>query len=811
MLLMRSLALASALSFACLSLAQDPVSTESYLRPPRMIEEAVMAPWQKNRSITYLSPDRTRYLLLPRAPLADISQMAKRYLNLGGIQIDPVASRQRTLTTRSSDGIIVVDLRTKAETPVALPTGLRVTDAVWSPDSKHIAFFAHYPDRTEVFVADPSNGKSRSISRSPALPTLSSTIEWVEDGRSIMTVLAPDGRKPAPNPKDVADSPRVQVSDDKPTRIRTYAGLMETPFEQDLLVHFGTGQLAKIDVQSGRVTPFRKPALIEAFDPQPDGKFCRVTLMEKPFSYLYPASMFPEREVVWDESGQEKLQIRKRALPEPPTATPAPAPGGRAGGQAAATNEKRSYAWHPSGLGLVYMKADGAGANLKDRVVLWKAPFGENDTEVLYESGTRIGSVRFGPDGKTLFITQTVEGKNRLSVVKPGGTPITLLETKADDDPIDLLTTVGPKTGTVVRLSTDGTTAYLSGSKIAEDPMKQAPQPFIDKVDLATGKREQIWQSNVDVYETASGLDDDLKELLVVRQSFSMVPQTYLVTRGAGETALTDNKDYVPDLTQARREYFTVTRNDGFKFRVKVTLPSWHVPYAKSPAFFWFYPGEFSTQAEYDRSLRRTNINTFNQVGGSNKAIMLRAGYVLVEPDCPIVGPATRMNDAYVPQLRNNLAAVIDELDRRGYVDRTRLAIGGHSYGAFSTANAMVHTPFFKAGIAGDGNYNRLLTPFGFQSDQRQIWEVRETYLSVSPILYADQMTGALLMYHGIDDQNMGTDPQNSELMFAALEALGKPAALYMYPYEDHGQIAKETVLDQWARWVAWLDKWVKK
>ena len=228
------------------------------------------------------------------------------------------------------------------------------------------------------------------------------------------------------------------------------------------------------------------------------------------------------------------------------------------------------------------------------------------------------------------------------------------------------------------------------------------------------------------------------------------------------------------------------------------------------PAFFWFYPSEFQNQAEYDKPFKRFNKNLFNGMSASNKAILLRAGYVLVEPDCPIVGPKERKNDEYVPQLRNNLAATIDELDRRGYIDRYRLAVGGHSYGAFSTANALVHMPFFKAGIAGDGNYNRSLTPFGFQSDERQIWEARETYINVSPILFAEQMTGALLMYHGIDDQNMGTDPINSERMFAALEALGKPAALYMYPYEDHGQIAKETLLDQWARWIAWLDKYVK-
>jgi dipeptidyl aminopeptidase/acylaminoacyl peptidase len=190
--------------------------------------------------------------------------------------------------------------------------------------------------------------------------------------------------------------------------------------------------------------------------------------------------------------------------------------------------------------------------------------------------------------------------------------------------------------------------------------------------------------------------------------------------------------------------------------------------------------------------------------------LLITQGYAVVQPDAPIVGPSGRMNDNYVNDLRNNLSAVIDELDRLGYIDRSRLGIGGHSYGAFSTVNAMVHTPFFKAGIAGDGAYNRTLTPNNFQSERRDLWEARDTYLSMSPFLYADHLTGNLLMYLGAEDQNVGTDPTNSLRLLHALQGMGKTAALYIYPYEDHGQVTKETILDQWARFTAWLDLYVK-
>jgi dipeptidyl aminopeptidase/acylaminoacyl peptidase len=241
-----------------------------------------------------------------------------------------------------------------------------------------------------------------------------------------------------------------------------------------------------------------------------------------------------------------------------------------------------------------------------------------------------------------------------------------------------------------------------------------------------------------------------------------------------------------------------------------VNLPQNFVAGSKPPAIFWFYPREFTDQDSYDRPDRTFNKNTFPNFGSRSMEFFTRLGYAVVEPDSPIVGAQGAMNNNYVHDLRNNLAAVIDELDKRGLADRTRLAIGGHSYGAFSTVNAMVHTPFFKAGIAGDGAYNRTLTPLGFQSERRDLWEAPNVYLNMSPFLYAQNLTGALLMYHGYADQNVGTDPDNSIRLYHALNGLGKTTALYMYPLEDHGPASRETLLDLWARWAAWLDKYVK-
>ncbi len=292
----------------------------------------------------------------------------------------------------------------------------------------------------------------------------------------------------------------------------------------------------------------------------------------------------------------------------------------------------------------------------------------------------------------------------------------------------------------------------------------------------------------------------------------TQIGDSWLWTRSSEDyRKMTNNVDHSPELTNAIRDRFEVTRVDGITFWVTVTLPpDWTEGDKPLPAMWWFYPREYASQKSLDESKRRTNINSFPRVSTRSMVILTKLGYAVVEPDCPIMGDEGALNDVYTSDLRNNLYAVMQALDMKGYVDTDRMAIGGHSYGAFGTANAMIQTPFFRAGIAGDGNYNRLLTPAGFQSERRELWEMREVYLRMSPILWANELQGALLMYHGMHDQNTGTAPFHAPKMFHAMNVLGKTASLYMYPYEDHGPATLETNLDLWARWIPWLDRYVK-
>jgi dipeptidyl aminopeptidase/acylaminoacyl peptidase len=575
-----------------------------------------------------------------------------------------------------------------------------------------------------------------------------------------------------------------------------------------------------------------------------------------------------------DGKALAKVTERPLNLGVPDDTQPQPDPTAGPGGGAQAQQGKREVAWRADGQGLTYLEQEpappgegrdaatgaagragraattgraaagdqaagrGQAPQRKDRLFQWLPPFDEKSAKVIFENNSRTSNHRFSPDMQTLFFRET-SGQNTVENAVNLKEPTqrhTLARFRTDDiyaNPGSLVMVrggggggrgagapaggrggaVGPGGG-IVQLSTDGTSVFYQGTLNDKNPEQVGPKTFIDRVAITSGEKKRIFESdNNNVYESVSTvLDPDAGRFIIERQGPTQVPQ-FVLAEGTSRKPLTENKDLFPDLTTAPKQRIPVTRADGIKFDVTVMLPPGYQKGTRLPAIFWFYPREFTDQEAIDRPDRTFNKNTFQNFGARSMQFLVRLGYAVVVDSpgaIPVVGPQGQQNNNYVHDLRNGLAAIIDELDRRAIIDRTRLAIGGHSYGAFTTVNAMVHTPFFKAGIAGDGAYNRTLTPMTFQSERRDLWDAKDVYLGMSPFLYANNLTGALLMYHGLHDQNVGTDPDNSIRLFHALNGLGKTTALYLYPLEDHGPAAKETLLDLWARWAAWLDKYVK-
>ena len=852
------------------SWADEVLKKESYTTPPPELTDAVLAPRYLNVSLSNVSPDKKWFLDEIGDGPVPMKTFSKPFHELGGVFIDFKANRARALTIRNNVGIQVISAADGSKKPIQVPPGARVSNATWSPDSSAIAFFVHSDDATHVYIADVATGKSRQLTKTPVLATLVSGLEFTDGGKQIATILVPDARAPMPPAPTAPTGPTVKIADSDKNRLRTFPSLMSTPHEKDLLKWHATGQVALVDVQKGTARKIGQPTMVRAIDFAPDGKFVRVTKMVEPFSYDVPVNNFGTVEEIWDVDGKMLAKDTERPInlgvqddTQPPT-PPDPAQGGGRGGNQNQTG-KRELAWRADGQGLSYLEQEpgpqsagpgargnrgaaataddpqdenprggrGQQAQRKDRLYQWTPPFDDNSKKVVYENNARMTGHRFSPDMQVVFFSER-SGQNALeSAVYLSDTSkkYTLARYRADDIYANPGSIAGVRGGGggggraggggrggfggggggPVLVSADSQHVFFQGTTYSKTPNDVGPKTFVDKVAIKTGEKTRIYESdNANVFERVSTIiDADAKRFIVTRESPTEVAQQFLVLDGR-RVQLTQNKDVTPDLTRMKVERFTVERPDGFKFRVTVNLPQNFVAGTKPPALFWFYPREFADQESYDRPDRTFNKNTFPNFGTRSMEFFTRLGYAVIEPDSPIVGPQGQMNNNYVNDLRNNLSAVIDELDRRGLADRTRLAIGGHSYGAFSTVNAMVHTPFFKAGIAGDGAYNRTLTPLGFQSERRDLWEAPNVYLGMSPFLYANNMTGALLMYHGLADQNVGTDPDNSIRLYHALNGLGKTAALYMYPLEDHGPASRETLLDLWARWAAWLDKYVK-
>jgi dipeptidyl aminopeptidase/acylaminoacyl peptidase len=857
---------------------REVLAKESYVKPPEAIERLVTAPRHLNVSLGQPSPDRKHFLKQESDGLPSVNAFGKAHYYFGGLQVDFKANRARTLTTRGSTGLSLLDATTGKSTSIDVPKGATVSSAAWSPDGSQIAFIANFDDASHIYVADLAAGKSHAVTKTPLLATLVTSIDWTVDGKNVVAVLVPDGRPAPPKRPEIATGPLVRTwTDGVKDGERNYASLLQDPFEKDLMKYYVTGQLALIDVKARTAKKIGAPAMIQSVDASPDGQYFRVTKLVEPFSYVVQYTSFANVEEIWDTNGKVLAEVSKRAL-RLGNDTTGGGFGGRGGG-AGADTARRSLSWMPQGAGIFFLQqepaprrapgdssdvgvtgaaggnagrgaqggrggAGQAGPPRKDRLYQWSPPFGTGDIKMLYENSTRMAQFAFSDDAKTIFVGDNTNGTGEIFAVTLADptkkNPIVRMRGytptfsgggrggrggggggrggAADDsltfynNPGSLILKRGSRGVEVAMVSSDGQGVYLDGTQYYRDYAQNAPRAFVDKYDIKTGNKTRVFEGAKDAVETvAAPLDDDFTKVIVNRESPTQVGDSYLRDTKTGNLAkLTNNKDYTPEFTNAIRKRITVTRADGYHFIVRLTLPPDYKAGTRLPAMFWFYPYEYTSQAEYDRTLRTENVNRFPVAGPRTIEYLITQGYAVANFDPPIVGEAGRMNDNYVSDLQNDLYAVIDELDRQGYIDRSRLGIGGHSYGAFSTMNALAHTPFFKAGIAGDGMYNRTLTPTGFQSERRDLWSGQKTYLEMSPMLYADKVQGAVLMYHSMEDQNVGTDPISSIRMMQALRANGKTASLYMYPYEDHGPATKESDLDQWARWVAWLDIYVK-
>jgi dipeptidyl aminopeptidase/acylaminoacyl peptidase len=828
----------------------EVLKAEGWARPPAVVERIITTP-RTDISFSSPAPDRGWFLRTVSDDRTTVAVFGQPHVKLGGLQVDAAASRARSLTASRGRGLMLINPQTGATRTLQVPGGASISGATWSPAGTQVAFIANFATASHVYVADVATGRSTQVTRTPLLATLVTSVEWTADGSRLVAVLVPAGRgaEPTHGPNNVEDGPQVRLTGGRVIPQRIHASLLADPHDKALLAWHTTGQLAVIDVRTRAVRTVGRPAMIRSVDASPDGQHFRVTRLVEPFSYLVPVSSFGSVEELWDASGTVLSTLARTPLREgerDTTAGPgaraggagrAGGPGAAGGGQAtAADTARRSLQWNPVGRGLVYLQAAPAanGQPAGVRYVNWLPPFGAGDTTVVYRGSARLTSVAYAVDGRTMFVADSglviavrvADPSSRHSlgagVALPGGGggagggrgggAATAPDTVGTGGTLQMRR--GPNGQQMVMVGDGGASVFVAGTRVPGAAWNtRGPRPWLDRLDIQSGRRTRLLDSPADAYqEFVVALDDDFAQFIYTSESPTVIADAHLRDTRAGTTRqLTANRDVAPEVTGAQRKRLQVTRaRDGNRFWVDVTLPRDWQPGTRLPGIIWFYPREYTSQAQYEQSRYSTNINRFPEVPAVRPAsaipIWVTQGYAVIEPDAPIFGEQGRMNDNYTRDLRENLDAIVDAVVEAGYVDRARMGLGGHSYGAFSTVNAMTLVPYFRAGIAGSGMYNRTLTPFGFQSEQRDFFTAMNTYMDMSPFLRADKLAGALLLYHGMDDQNAGTAPISSVRLFHALQGLGKTAALYMYPYEDHSVATYESDLDQWARWIAWFE-----
>ena len=803
-----------------------------YVLPPSPVQDLFAAD-PNYATLDHLSPDGDHFVIPLSTELSTLEEVGEETLRLAMLEIRASTDRLWHLDTYGLYGLRFYSLSERSFTDVDLPDGIYISDLTWSPDGSQLAFLAHLDNVTQVWIASPDDGSVHPASDTHVIATIGTSsrgqgtaasrmLQWVTSG-SLVTLAAPPDRGPAPPAPALPSGPSIRHTRDEATPTRTMPFLLQDEHDEDLFEHYTRSQIVELTPGSP-ARPIGQPGMYESVSVSPDGRHLMATRIERPFSFIANYTGFPRVTEVLDlATGEVLATLEERELRE-----------GRGGDS---DDGPRGWQWRPDGGGISYLHReagdeDGADAGpdaddpdaadpntdtpRPDRIMLLRAPFGDDDAVEVARSDHSISSVAYSTDGRHAFASVTDDGDNALVhyALNPGDAtdPRTLVPFHDPGDavglPGDLLTA---RTGNGVEyawMSSDGGDAYLRGGGWKDD---FRPQPFVDRLSIADGATERLFEGSRDSFDQPLvPLDADLDRMIVSREGKNRFPDSFLWTRDGAMEDLTRNVDPFPELTAARRIDFESTRRDGLEIQGRVSLPVGYVEGTRVPAIFWTYPREYRSEDDFaNAAIRARNHNAHTRLTWLRWSdIWLTQGYALVYPDIPIVGE--NYNDYYISNMVDGMYAAIRAVDGLGVIDMDRIGHGGHSYGAFATANFLAHTPFFKAGIAGDGAYNRSLTPMGFQAEPRDIWEAPHIYMEMSPFFKADQINTPLLMYHGADDNNSGTYPIQSQRMIQALTGLGKTAALFVYPFESHTPRAIENNLDMWARWIGWFDRYVK-
>lgn len=779
-----------------------------YQKPPKEILDLVDAPLAPGVNLD----SKGEYaVLFYRNAYKSIAELSEKELRLAGFRINPktnIGSRTNyynNLKVKKTSGKEVRQVS-------GLPADARLANFRWSPDQKMMAF-THTSDKlVEVWVCNIEKATARRLSAEAANANLGNPVEWFADGSALLVRMMPGGRKALINTAEsIPTGPVITQSNGEKAQNRTYQDLLKNPDDESNFEQLTYSEIHKVNLDGTSEKWLNDVAMYSDMDFSPDGNYVMIEVIERPFSYIVPFYRFPSETSIYSKAGVVVQKVNSVPLTE---VLPKGFMSERTG--------KRNMSWRadkPSTLVWAEVLDGGDPENeveYRDEVFQLEPPFNGTAKSIL-KVKNRFAGIEWGNDEVAVAYDWWWNDRNtKTYVFNPSDAsqaPKVISDRSYQDrysDPGDFMTSLNQYNKSTLMIH-EGKT-YLLGDGHSE----KGQFPFVDEYNLANGETKRLYQSKyTDKIEDIRDIIDPAEGKILVRiESSNEYPNYYFryINKKNKLVAITDFENPFKSIQDVRKEVIKYKREDGLELEATLYLPAGYDKKKKEklPMILWAYPREFKDKNSASQTT--SNPNEFTYPFWGSPIYWVTRGYVVLDDAAfPIVGEGDEEpNDSFRQQLVANAKAAIDAVDELGYIDPKRVAVGGHSYGAFMVANLLSHSDLFAAGIARSGAYNRTLTPFGFQSEERSYWEAPEVYYTMSPFMHADKMKTPLLLIHGQADNNSGTYPLQSERYFNALKGLGAPARLVMLPKESHGYRAKESILHLLWEQDKWLEKHVK-
>ena len=793
------------IGFSFATLAQENLS---YQKPSKEI--LTLADYQRAPSV--LMDTKKEWMLLSyRNTYKTLDDLNQEEMRLGGLRINPTTNISSTITYINN--LKVRKIKDKTEIQVSgLPQNPKLTNISWSPDETKIAFSNTTATGVELWLLDVAKAKATKLTEATVNANLGNPFTWFQDGQAILVKMLLKNRTPLVDvKKDLPKGPIVSTSEGKVSSNRTFQDLLKNKTDETNFENLVTSELYKISL-SGTTTLYKSADMYSGESFSPDGNYLMVTTIQKPFSYIVPLNRFPQKTSIYDLSGTEIKIVNEVPLTE---IMPK--------GFSSVRKGKRSMNWRsdkPATLYYIEALDEGDQAkkvDFRDEIFLWEAPFVSNPTSLL-KTPQRFAGIIWGNDKIAIAYDDWYDTRNTKTYLinpsNPSEAPKVISDRNSQDiyaNPGNFETIKNQYGRKILALENDH--AFLLGDGFT----KNGQFPFIDEFNIKTLQSKRVYQStSTDQKEDLLSIEDFKKgDVLVMIQSKNDYPNYYFrnIKNKGKLTAITQFANPFESIKNVYKEVITYKRKDGVELSGTLYLPANYDRNSKKeklPLLIWAYPAEFKDKNSAGQNDKNPNEFTFPNYGSF--VYWVTKGYaVLDDAAFPIIGEGkTEPNDTFIPQLVSNAEAAIDAVDNLGFINRKKVAIGGHSYGAFMTANLLTHSNLFACGIARSGAYNRTLTPFGFQSEQRNYWENPAVYNTMSPFMNAEKMKTPLLLVHGEADNNPGTFTLQTERYFQALKGLGATARMLILPKESHGYAAKENILHLLWEQDQFLEKYLK-